>query len=112
DDPGILRIDFPGFSGKQTLEQISWEQFFDAFEDNQLAFLYEDAKNSRFSKLVSRDAVELTDEGNGKRKRRKGKRAKAGAKRRGVDALELLEQQHRECDTLFERIQRAKSASQ
>jgi hypothetical protein len=55
-DPGILRIDFPGFSGQKTLEEISWEQFFAAFEDNELAFVYQDG-NSRFNKLVHRQTV-------------------------------------------------------
>ena len=54
-DPGLLRIDFPGFSGEDTLETISWEEWFKGFDENRLAFLYEDAKNSRFNKLVSRD---------------------------------------------------------
>ncbi|MCC6553095.1 MAG: helix-hairpin-helix domain-containing protein [Polyangiaceae bacterium] len=63
DDPGILRIDFPGWSGEGTLEPISWEQWFEAFEANRLAFLHQDEKlgdqPSRFNKLVSRDTVEL-----------------------------------------------------
>ena len=54
-DVGILRIDYPGFSGEQTLEEISWDQFFDAFEKNSLAFVYQDESDSRFSKLVSRE---------------------------------------------------------
>jgi hypothetical protein len=56
-DPGILRVDYPGFSGQQTLEAISWDEFFDAFEKNKLAFVYDDKPDSRFSKLVSRDSV-------------------------------------------------------
>jgi hypothetical protein len=28
DDPGLLRIDYPGFSGEETLEPISWEEWF------------------------------------------------------------------------------------
>ena len=56
---GVLVIDYPGYSGKQTLETISWEEFFQGFEDNQLAFLYQDETKaggqSRYSKLVSRD---------------------------------------------------------
>lgn len=55
DDPGILRIDFPGYSGQQSLEQISWEEFFEWFDENELALLYED--DSRFNKLVSRETV-------------------------------------------------------
>ena len=58
-DPGVLRIDFPGYTGEQTLEQISWDTFFKKFEENQLAFLYQertaDGDKSRFNKLVSRD---------------------------------------------------------
>lgn len=54
-DPGILRIDFTGFSGQQSLERISWDEFFDAFDANELAFLYED--DGRFNKLVRRDTV-------------------------------------------------------
>src|SRR5690606_4279973 len=57
-DPGLLRIDYTGFSGVDTLEPIEWGEFFDAFEDNQLAFLYQDEPNSRFSKLVSRDGAD------------------------------------------------------
>jgi hypothetical protein len=59
---GLLRIDYPGFSGEDTLEPITWDEFFVAFEDNNLAFLYQDetkdGKESRFSKLVDRDTSE------------------------------------------------------
>ena len=58
---GLLRIDYPGYTGEDTLEEITWEEFFDAFEKNGLAFLYQeetkDGKESRFSKLVDRDTV-------------------------------------------------------
>lgn len=53
-DLGVLRIDYPGYSGRDTLERIDWEDWFDAFERNKLAFLYQDKRNSRFSKLVNR----------------------------------------------------------
>lgn len=59
---GVLRIDYPGFSGEERLEEISWEEFFEGFEKNKLAFLYQDetkdGKMSRFSKLVDRNATE------------------------------------------------------
>ena len=51
---GLLRIDYPGYSGEKELEEISWEEFFDTFDKNDLAFLYQDEKDSRFSKLISR----------------------------------------------------------
>src|SRR5438874_1539332 len=42
-DPGILRIDYPGFSGEDTLEPLAWNDWFQAFDENQLAFVYQDA---------------------------------------------------------------------
>lgn len=58
---GLLRIDYPGFSGEDTLEEITWDEFFAAFEENNLAFLYQDetkaGKESRFSKLIERDST-------------------------------------------------------
>jgi hypothetical protein len=57
-DPGLLRIDFPGRGGENRLEEISWEDFFDKFEEKKLAFLYQEetrtGRQSRFSKFVAR----------------------------------------------------------
>jgi hypothetical protein len=57
DDPGILRIDFdePGSDDDDRLEEMSWDEWFKAFDENRLAFLYQDDGDSRFNKLVSRD---------------------------------------------------------
>jgi hypothetical protein len=59
---GLLRIDYKGFSGEDSLEEISWEEFFEAFDRSGLAFLYqdktEDGKESRFSKLVANETDE------------------------------------------------------
>jgi hypothetical protein len=59
DDAGLIRIDFPGYSGGDSLEKISWEEWFQGFEDNELAFLHRDMEHEdgdldRFNKLVSR----------------------------------------------------------
>ena len=66
-EPGVLRIDYPGFSGEERLEQISWEEFFTAFEENKLAFLYQEeskgGKQSRFSKLINRDSAKSSASG-------------------------------------------------
>jgi hypothetical protein len=60
--PGLLRIDYPGYSGAETLEAISWDEFFMGFDENNLAFLYQDrlkdGSKSRFSKLIDRSSVE------------------------------------------------------
>ena len=58
-DAGVLRIDFPGYRGRGRLEPISWDQFFEKFEEKKLAFLYQDktaqGRESRFFKLVKRE---------------------------------------------------------
>jgi hypothetical protein len=65
-DPGMIRIDFPGYSGEDSLEPISWNEFFDKFEEQHLALLYRDLEHEggdldRFNKLVRRESVR--DEG-------------------------------------------------
>lgn len=58
-DPGLLRIDFPGGAGEETFERISWDEWFDKFDHNHLAFLYQERKksgeDSTFFKLVKRN---------------------------------------------------------
>ncbi len=54
---GILRIDFePG--DEPGLKRISWDDFFDKFDQEDLAFLYqektEDGSISRFHKFINR----------------------------------------------------------
>ncbi|MFO7563324.1 MAG: hemerythrin domain-containing protein [Enhygromyxa sp.] len=105
-DPGILRIDFPGFSGEDTLEEIEWEEFFDAFEDNQLAFLYQDQSNSRFSKLISREGTEEQ----GSEAEEEEEEEEYEEVEPEFDAVDLLESQHREVEGLFEQIHEARSA--
>lgn len=60
EQPGLLRIDFPGYSGEGRLEPISWDDFFDKFDESGLAFLYQDqlkgGATSRFFKFVRRDS--------------------------------------------------------
>lgn len=55
-DSGILRIDFR--DPEEDLEEISWDQFFAIFDDNDLAFLHQDktddGKTSRFNKFIDR----------------------------------------------------------
>ena len=55
----MLRFDFPGGAGEDELEHIDWDDWFDAFDDNNLALLYQEQKSSgedsTFFKLVSRD---------------------------------------------------------
>jgi hypothetical protein len=57
-DPGLLRINFPGYGRRDTLEDISWDEFFEKFDSKKLAFLYQDTlkngEQSRFFKFVNR----------------------------------------------------------
>jgi hypothetical protein len=58
DEPGILRIDFPGYSGENSLERIDWDAFFEKFEESELAMIYQEelksGDESRFVKFISR----------------------------------------------------------
>lgn len=51
-DAGLLRFDFG--EPEEALEPISWEEFFQKFEQSSLALVYDDKPSSRFGKLVSR----------------------------------------------------------
>lgn len=61
DDPGILRVNFPGYGAEASLEEIDWEEFFHKFEESQLAFLYQEqtksGDTSRFFKFVKREGM-------------------------------------------------------
>ena len=61
-DTGILRIDFPGYSGEDTLEPVSWDEWFEKFDERGLAFLYQEGTasgaKSNFNKIISRETAE------------------------------------------------------
>jgi hypothetical protein len=52
-DVGILRLDFPGYTGEDRLEHISWDAWFRKFDESKLALLYRE--QDRFNRLVSRE---------------------------------------------------------
>lgn len=95
-DPGILRIDFPGYGGGNSLEELDWDSWFDAFEANGLAFLYQektaDGQQSRFSKLVRRRPEdELSDAPPHQRgTRRKGRTSKVDLNNASEEELDGL----------------------
>jgi hypothetical protein len=57
-DTGMIRLDFPGYSGAGKLQKISWDEWFDSFDENNLALLVQDTtargQKSNFNKLVAR----------------------------------------------------------
>lgn len=63
-EAGIIRFEFPNApdSNDTSLEEISWEDFFEKFDRNNLELLYQnktsDGRRSNFNKLVHPDASE------------------------------------------------------
>lgn len=57
DGPGVLRFDFD--AKEESLEEISWDEFFEKFEDAGLGMIYQDqtdsGETSRFFKFVDRE---------------------------------------------------------
>jgi hypothetical protein len=88
DDVGILRIDFPGFSGEGTLEPISWEEFFEKFDREGLAFVYQETtasgQKSNFNEIVKRETV--MERAGGKRSRARKTSARGKSEKRGARA--------------------------
>jgi hypothetical protein len=61
-DVGMIRLDFPGYSGGDSLQPISWDQWFAQFDANGLALIVQEqtaeGERSNFNKLVKRDETE------------------------------------------------------
>lgn len=85
-DVGMIRLDFPGFSGADSLEPIEWDEWFEAFDANGLALIYQDTtadgEQSNFNKLVSREGVEEGESSgrSGSSGKTAGKSASSGSK--------------------------------
>src|SRR5215831_1143032 len=66
DNSGMIRLDFPGYSGAETLEEISWEEWFEDFEDRNLALIVQDevadGERSNFNRLIPRESGESESE--------------------------------------------------
>src|SRR5690349_15522393 len=66
-DIGMLRLDFPGYSGQQSLEHIDWNDWFEKFDERGLALLVQDntarGQRSNFNKLVSRETARAAQSG-------------------------------------------------
>jgi hypothetical protein len=68
-DPGILRIMFPEapYANDENLREMSWDEWFKAFDANDLALVYEETtaqgQPSRFYKMISRETAEARSRG-------------------------------------------------
>lgn len=83
---GVLRLDFA--EKEENFDEVSWDEFFEVFEQSGLAFLYQDrtadGKESRFNKFITRegDAKGAARRSSGRGKEAAGSRA-GGARRSG-----------------------------
>lgn len=68
-DPGIIRIIFPKsrYADDDSLEEISWEEFFEKFDEAKLALVYQEetahGARSLFNKLIGRETAEAREHG-------------------------------------------------
>ncbi|MBV9860608.1 MAG: hypothetical protein JO267_00510 [Alphaproteobacteria bacterium] len=66
---GIIRIEFPGAPNAKddNLEEISWDEFFEKFDESELALLYQEetagGEQSNFNKLVGRETANAREHG-------------------------------------------------
>jgi hypothetical protein len=58
EEAGLLRVDMPGGASSPPLDPVSWEEFFKKFDEERLAFLFQeetaDGQQSHFCKFVKR----------------------------------------------------------
>src|SRR5438309_3942538 len=84
-DIGIIRLDFPGYSGEDSLEEVSWDEWFEKFDESGLALVVQEetanGQRSNFNKLVSRDSVE--QESSKKKSSRRGSTGRKSASGNG-----------------------------
>ena len=61
-DVGMIRLDFPGYTGEDSLQPIGWDEWFEKFDKNKLALVYQEetaaGEKSNFNKLVSRETAD------------------------------------------------------
>jgi hypothetical protein len=52
----MIRLDFEDYSGQESLEHISWDEWFRTFEASHLALIVDDKGTApNFNKLITRD---------------------------------------------------------
>jgi hypothetical protein len=66
-DIGMLRLDFPGYTGEDSLEHIAWDEWFEKFDERHLALLFQEetasGQKSNFNKIVSRETAQEVEHG-------------------------------------------------
>ncbi len=76
---GIIRIIFPDspFANDDSLEEISWDEFFDKFDEAKLALTYQDktaeGERSLFYKIIGRETAAAREHGESHASRHHGR---------------------------------------
>ena len=79
DNTGIIRIEFPDAPNARddALEEISWDEFFEKFDESELALLYQEetasGQRSNFNKLIGRETAEAREHGESHASRHHGR---------------------------------------
>jgi hypothetical protein len=84
EDVGMIRLDFPGYSGEDTLQEIDWDDWFQKFDESNLALMVQDqtadGQKSNFNKLVGRETAE--ERAQGVRTSRRARKTEARSNKR------------------------------
>src|SRR5512140_1566980 len=84
-ETGMIRLDFPGYSGAGSLKTITWDEWFEKFDEAGLALVYQErtagGEASNFNKLIGRETAEARSHGDNKASRR-SPRGRGGASSR------------------------------
>lgn len=84
-DIGILRLDFPGYSGGDSLQEIEWDDWLEKFNERGLALLVQettaDGQQSNFNKLISRRGNSASASGRGRSTGSRGGRSASTARK-------------------------------
>ncbi len=78
-DVGMLRLDFPGYGGADSLQHVTWDEWLNKFDERKLALLVQEGTaRSNFNKLVSRKTAQVERAASARKAR--GARAKTSGK--------------------------------
>lgn len=103
-DVGIIRLMFPKAKQSEhgSLVEIGWDEFFEQFDESELALIIDD--NSNFNKFVGRETAERRAQGENDASRHKARgdaeRGKAAGSDRGreSDDADLKSREYRDAD--------------
>lgn len=88
EDTGMIRLDFPGYSGEQSLEPIGWDDWFRKFDESKLALLVQDetagGERSNFNKLIGRETARARSAGDNRASRRHPERGHRATSRQST----------------------------